>query len=390
MIGNQTDPDTTNNSAVVDTNVSTEADLSITKEADLDTVVAGKQLTYTIAVTNNGPSKATRVKVVDILPANVSFVSASDDCSEAGGTVTCSLGRLRVGKSKEVIIVVGVDPTAASIVNTASVSGKQTDPDDTNNSATVNTDVSAEADLSVTKEADLDTVVAGEPLIYTVAVTNNGPSDATGVVVTDTLPAGVSFASASAGCIEADGIVTCDIGSLSNGTSTKVIIEVTVGFLTTGIITNRVDVSGNETDINPDDNSGVKDTALVPNPACILELGFSYTDGTLTMDFNLGASESATWGMWLFIPGTGIVPLWSIPILVVDPPVSFPFSIPGFPSMGMIGGITVLNPPGATPCVAFDFADTGQPLSTGLAVAELQKLIANPVDTMPRIGESRR
>ena len=86
------------------------------------------------------------------------------------------------------------------------------------------------ADLSITKSDSPDPVVAGSNLTYTLAVTNNGPSDATGVTVTDTLPAGVTFdpAISSPGCIEAAGIVTCNLGDLANGASATVTINVTV------------------------------------------------------------------------------------------------------------------------------------------------------------------
>ena len=95
------------------------------------------------------------------------------------------------------------------------------------------------ADLSITKSADRSQVAAGFNLTYTLTATNDGPGSATGVTVTDTLPGTVTFVSASAGCGESGGIVTCTTGSLASGASVQFTITVTApGAL--GPITNTV------------------------------------------------------------------------------------------------------------------------------------------------------
>src|SRR5438045_1809106 len=70
------DPTPGDHSATEATTVNTAADLSITKSDSPDPVLAGNNLTYTIAVTNGGPSVARGVQVTDPVPANTSFVSA--------------------------------------------------------------------------------------------------------------------------------------------------------------------------------------------------------------------------------------------------------------------------------------------------------------------------
>ena len=72
------------------------------------------------------------------------------------------------------------------------------------------------ADLSIAKSANLPFVAATTNLTYTLAVTNTGPEDASGVTVTDTLPGAATFVSASAGCSESGGTVTCTTASLAN------------------------------------------------------------------------------------------------------------------------------------------------------------------------------
>ena len=79
------------------------------------------------------------------------------------------------------------------------------------------TAVADSADLSITKTDSADPVIAGEDLTYTLVVTNDGPSDATNVVVTDDVPAGTSFVSADGGGLEAAGTVTWNLGTLADG-----------------------------------------------------------------------------------------------------------------------------------------------------------------------------
>jgi uncharacterized repeat protein (TIGR01451 family) len=117
------------------------ADLAITKSGAPDPALVGGSLTYTIGVTNNGPSTATGVTLTDPLPPSTTFVSATTSqgtCSAAGGTVTCALGTLANGAGATV--TVRVTPTAkGTLTNTASVQGNEPDPDTANNSATAST-----------------------------------------------------------------------------------------------------------------------------------------------------------------------------------------------------------------------------------------------------------
>src|SRR5262249_52550657 len=160
-----------------------------------------------------GPSNATGVTVTDTLPAAVSFVSASSGCVNSSGAVMCTVGNLANRATETRTIVVTAPSTAGTITNTATVSGDQDDPNAANNPTSASTTVqaAAAADLSITKSAP-STVTPGHSLTYTLSVHNGGPSDAAGVVVSDTLPAAVSFVSASSGCVNTSGAVMCPIG----------------------------------------------------------------------------------------------------------------------------------------------------------------------------------
>src|SRR5262249_48129497 len=153
------------------------------------TVTAGASLTYTLSVHNGGPSDATGVVVSDTLPTGVAFVSASAGCVNSSGTVTCTVGALANGANAASSIVATAPSATGSITNTPSVSGSPAAPSTANNSASESTTVQAapSADLSITNPVPA-TVTAGASLTYTLAVHNGGPSDATGVAVSDTLP----------------------------------------------------------------------------------------------------------------------------------------------------------------------------------------------------------
>jgi uncharacterized repeat protein (TIGR01451 family) len=123
------------------------ADLAITKTDSPDPVKGGQNLTYTIVVTNNGPSTATGVTMTDQLPKNAGFASAtttkgSCNAKPSKALVTCALGDMTGGTSATVTIVVK-SPTKGTITNTASVTATSPpDPNPSNNTATATTTVS--------------------------------------------------------------------------------------------------------------------------------------------------------------------------------------------------------------------------------------------------------
>ena len=153
-------------------------------------------------------------------------------CNESGGTVTCDLGGLASGVSTTVAIQVTVSSSASSaVINAASVTSDETDPVLANNTSTATTTVELKADLEVTANAFPNPVVVNNDVTYTVVVANNGPSDSTGVILTTTLSAYVTFLSASStqgGCVESGGTVTCNLGELPSGDTADAYIRVTV------------------------------------------------------------------------------------------------------------------------------------------------------------------
>ncbi|MEM7207536.1 MAG: chitobiase/beta-hexosaminidase C-terminal domain-containing protein [Pseudomonadota bacterium] len=163
------------------------------------------------------------------------------------------------------------DTASGGNIDTASTGGKTytvTATDDAGNSNTVThnyTVVSAstpEADLSINKVDSVDPVLPGNTLVYTITVNNAGPDLAENVVVTDTLPAGVTFV-ASSNCInDPTGVPTCELGDITSGGSASYTIEVTVDASTSGVITNTASVSADTTDPDTGDNSTSENTTI--------------------------------------------------------------------------------------------------------------------------------
>jgi uncharacterized repeat protein (TIGR01451 family)/fimbrial isopeptide formation D2 family protein len=245
------------------------ADLTIAKTAPA-TVEPDGTVTYALHVENHGPSVAHKVKVTDPLPAGVDFVSADEGCAAAGTTVTCEVlggGELAVGDAADFKVTVHV-PFAlggGSLTNTATVAGEEGDPHPEDNSSTVTTTVGPAADLAITKT--MGKAQAGQPLTYTLAVTNKGPSDSSAVTVKDTLPAGTTFKSAtpSQGACGASGqTVTCGLGPLSSGSSAQVSITVEVAATATGSLRNSATVEGPEPDPDKSNNESSVEGPVTP------------------------------------------------------------------------------------------------------------------------------
>ena len=172
--------------------------LAVSKTDDPDPVILGQPLTYTITVTNSGPSAAATVDLTDDLPAGATFgsVTPSQGSCSSGSVVTCALGLMGHNATATVRIVV-TPTTIGLITNTVTVSGGDIDPNLSNNVFTETTTVIGLADIGVSKSDQPDPVAAGATLTYTLVVSNAGPATATNVTLVDTLPGEVSFNNAS-------------------------------------------------------------------------------------------------------------------------------------------------------------------------------------------------
>ncbi len=283
-----TDPSTGNESGSAQTTVgAASADLAITKVDTPDPVTPGTNLTYTITVTNNGPSDASTVQLSDTLPAGTTFVSLSSpggwSCTTpavgAGGTIDCSIATFVPGNAV-FTLVVHVDSTVATatvLSNTATVSSATADPTEGNEDATATTTTgTASADLSASKSDTPDPVTPGSNLTYTINVTNAGPGNATSAQMSDTLPVGTTFVSLSSpggwSCttpaVGSGGTVTCNLATFSAGSAVfTLVVNLSSAAVPSSILTNTATVSSATTDPNTGNENGVTTTTVGPGIA---------------------------------------------------------------------------------------------------------------------------
>jgi uncharacterized repeat protein (TIGR01451 family) len=251
------------------------ADLAVTASGP-SSVTAGTNATYTITVTNNGPSAAQGVVLSDALPAGSTFVSMTQTAgsdsftfAQSGGTVTETAGANVAPGSSDTFSLVVFCPTSlangAAFNDTASVSASNPDPDTTNNSATVNGTVvnnNPNADLSVTVSGPAS-ANEGDTVTYTITLTNAGPSAASGVTLTDTLPAVLSYKSSttSQGTFTVSGgVVTFSVGAVAAGGT--VTATVTAQAVEDGSASDTASVSSSSPDPNTGNNSASATTAF--------------------------------------------------------------------------------------------------------------------------------
>ncbi len=224
-------------------NKSPQIDLTVTKTDNVNFYIAGGTLTYKIVVTNNGPADAgdpntptpgTGMNVSDPLPTQILSWTWTCDTPGVygcdGGTAAPFTDELFLPQTASVsyTVVAQVNPTATGdLVNAVTVSPPpgMTDMTPPDNTAT---DTDKPASLTVDKDDGVQIVAPGAALTYTINVTNNGASDLTGILLTDTLPAGTTFTSATGGGTFAAGKVTWPLFDLIAGATTQRQVVVTV------------------------------------------------------------------------------------------------------------------------------------------------------------------
>lgn len=250
--------------------------LAITKTVNNNTPGPGKTITYTIIVANNGPDAVEGVIVSDTLPVSVTHI---DDTSTGGGSYDQASGvwsnfsgSLASGNSYVLTITAVVTDVAGTlgqqIVNTAVISDfKAVNLNSSDDTSGVTMTVKG-ADLNVSKSVDNNNPSADGTIVYTVVITNLGPDDTTGVVVSDTLPISLTFVSSNTtrGSYASP---TWNIGSLDNGQKATLKITATVKSNMAGqTITNVAGVNASDlADLVPGNNTAtatltVKDADL--------------------------------------------------------------------------------------------------------------------------------
>jgi uncharacterized repeat protein (TIGR01451 family) len=306
------DPNPANNSASASTFVTQlTADVGVTMTASPSSVLQGGKLTYTINVTNNGPFTANAVTLATTVPASANFISATttQGTLSFNGSVA-ALGNLGMGTNVVVTIVVSPTVTGNIVASTvASISPSETDPITFNNSASISTTVGPAADLGITAVAIPSPVVAGSNVTYVMTVTNIGPSAATGVVISQTLPAGSTFVSSSfAGSTVSNGAVSGTLPTLGSGGSVVITNVITSPTLLPGVrsqpLFSTFTVFGQPGDPNTNNNTFVLQTIAEPPTVTIVTAGATITSGSSS-----GAiGPTGNYGVKLYLQNVGNIP----------------------------------------------------------------------------------
>lgn len=186
------------------------------------TVVAGQTVTYTATLANNGPSDAASAAVAFAVPAHTTFVSLTgsagwtcDSAPNARGQVSCHAAGLAVHGTASFALTFTVNSNVAGGSTLAASVAATSDATANAGTASFGDAVAATSSLSVAETARAATIVAGQDAVFSVSMTNNGPSDAADPTVSFTLPAGTTLASLDAalgwscGAPTGNGLVTC-------------------------------------------------------------------------------------------------------------------------------------------------------------------------------------
>ena len=170
------DTNTANNTATVETTLNRNADVAISKSVAPASVLVGQPTTFTVVVTNHGPARVTGLVVQDLLPAGLSFVSASPSLgSYDDATGAWTIGTLLNAQSATLTLEATVT-VAGAITNRALVVARdQPDPVASNNAAAAIVNGAANADVGVTKIVDRPAPLVGETVTFTVTVTQPRP-----------------------------------------------------------------------------------------------------------------------------------------------------------------------------------------------------------------------
>ncbi|HEU0291727.1 MAG TPA: sortase [Anaerolineales bacterium] len=305
-----TDPDNTNNAASDTDTINEITDLSITKTDGVTSINAGSSTTYTIRITNNGPSRVTGASFID--PAVTGLNKTAVACSATPGqcvtapTVAvlesgAALPDLAGGEFYEITVTATVTAMSGSVTNTATVATgtSTTDPTPGNNTASDTDTVNPIADLSITKTDGVASINAGGTTTYTIRVTNNGPSSVTGAILSDPAATGLSktavACSATPGqCATAPTVAQLESGTfalpaLASGQFYEITVTANVT-ATSGNVTNTATVTPPAGTSDPNQNDNVANDTDTVNP--VADLAITKTDGITSV--NAGGTTTYT------------------------------------------------------------------------------------------------
>ena len=274
----EADPNTANDSASVTLNAGASANLKVLKVATRSTVAVGEPLTFHVVVVNLGPSPATGVRVSDVLPPGLTFVSAKPAAEYNPTTGVWTVGDLDVNAPAVLELTVLVTQPGA-LTNTASiVASDQSDPDPTDNAASATVTAAITADVGVA-QAFTGATTPGLTAGYSIVVTNHGPSSVAGVTVTDLFPAVlvapswtcVADPGSSCAAAAGSGSIATTV-TLQAGDTATFTVSATIAAGATGTLVNTVTVAVPPGVIDADATNDSATTSVPLTPAADLQI----------------------------------------------------------------------------------------------------------------------
>ncbi|WP_446218551.1 hypothetical protein [Micromonospora sp. IBHARD004] len=243
-----------------------------------DPVLAGSNVSYTVAVGNRGPGTATGTRLTAPLPAGVSFrpLDWDDRCGATTTLVTCDLATL--GASGMVSpLIIQVTPTVAGTLSmTFTVSAAEPDRDPSDNARTATTTVTAptEADVALQLNGPYGPVHAGTLFFISATMSNAGPATATGVTARLRIPAGLSIHS-SASCVPDGADPVCTLGPTELPPSTGAVAPIGVTASAPGTWTISGLISADQPDPQPTNNAAAVTVTVLPAADLAVTIGES-------------------------------------------------------------------------------------------------------------------
>jgi uncharacterized repeat protein (TIGR01451 family) len=279
------------------------ADMAITKTDGISAIVSGTSTTYTITVTNNGPSPISGAVLSD--PAVSGLPKTAVVCSATPGQCVTpptvaqlesgsfALPGMSSGQTYQITVTASVTTAGSSITNTASIAVPSgvTDPSASNDTATDTNTVSHSSDLGITKTDGVTSVNSGASDPYIITVTNNGPSPVTGAILSDPAVTGLSktavVCSGAGQCVTPPTIAQLESGSfalplLSSGQTYQITVTADVTSVSAPVSNvATIAVPSGTTDPASGNNSATDTNTVVPPSA---DMAVTKTDGVTSVN----------------------------------------------------------------------------------------------------------
>jgi uncharacterized repeat protein (TIGR01451 family) len=307
------DPNTDNNTSTVTVTLAPSADVSVVKTTSTPTVPLGGTATFEVTVSNGGPSAAAGVVLDELLPAGFMLTGAMPSVGTwSMEDARWTVGTLLPGESATITVTATVN-TEGQLVNTATASSRTPDPDTSNNTDTATVTVTPSADLAIVKTISANPAPLNGAVTYTLVVTNNGPSVASAVAVSDALPAGLlNPSTATPGCTITGSQLACTQPTLAVGATFTATVSGTVDPSIAGTtLSNTATVTSTTPDPDPSDNTSTVTVPVSGTPQVELVKSVS-TPTDSNVDGRIGAGDTVAYTFT--IRNTGDVTLSSAAI----------------------------------------------------------------------------